>query len=77
MLRFDQESAEYVFTGVDSEPVPSLLRGFSAPVKMDIEGQTEQNLGFLLAHDTGAAAGCYSLWVCMQLLSNMFVSGCQ
>jgi aminopeptidase N len=52
VLRLDQESAEYTFTGIDSEPVPSLLRGFSAPVKMEVEGQSEEDLSVLLAHDT-------------------------
>ena len=33
--------------------MPSLLRGFSAPVKMAVEGQTDADLVFLLAHDTG------------------------
>ncbi len=37
-----------------ARPVPSLLRGYSAPVKMTVEGQTDEDLVFLLAHDTGA-----------------------
>lgn len=36
--------------------MPSLLRGYSAPVKMAVEGQTDEDLVFLLAHDTGE--GC-------------------
>ena len=49
----DQEKQEFVLTEVASEPVPSLLRGFSAPVKMEVQGQTDDHLTFLLAHDTG------------------------
>ena len=43
-----------MFTGVPVRPVPSLLRGFSAPVKMDVRGQTEADLTFLMASDTDA-----------------------
>lgn len=53
VLRVDQEQQEFVFTDVASEPVPSLLRDFSAPVKMEVKGQTDEDLIFLLAHDTG------------------------
>jgi len=53
VLRVDQEEQEFVFTDVASEPVPSLLRDFSAPVKMEVKGQTDEDLIFLLAHDTG------------------------
>ena len=30
-----EAEATLVFTGIDAEPVPSLLRGFSAPVELD------------------------------------------
>jgi aminopeptidase N len=33
-------------------PVPSLLRDFSAPVKLEVEGQLEADQIFLLRHDT-------------------------
>ncbi len=39
------------FTGVTEEPVPSILRGFSAPVVLDYE-YTDAQLLTLLAHDT-------------------------
>lgn len=38
------------FTGMASEPVPSLLRGFSAPVKLRMDTSRQQLL-HLLAHD--------------------------
>lgn len=53
VLRVCEEEQQFVFTGVKSEPVPSLLRGFSAPVKMEVKGQTDDDLIFLLANDTG------------------------
>ncbi len=42
-----------VFTGLDTQPVPSLLRDFSAPVVLDIE-YTDGQLLTLLANDTDA-----------------------
>ncbi|ART48737.1 aminopeptidase N [Acidovorax carolinensis] len=41
------------FVNVDAEPVPSLLRNFSAPVVLDIE-YTDAQLLTLLAHDADA-----------------------
>ncbi len=40
-----------VFSDVDAEPVPSLLRGFSAPVVLDMD-YTDAQLLALLAHDS-------------------------
>lgn len=40
-----------VFNDVDAEPVPSLLRGFSAPVKLHYDYSDEQ-LMFLMRHDS-------------------------
>ncbi|MFT3717559.1 aminopeptidase N [Pseudorhodoferax sp.] len=42
---------ELVFEGLAAEPVPSLLRGFSAPVILDID-YTDAQLLTLLAHDS-------------------------
>jgi aminopeptidase N len=53
VLRVTQADQTFVFEGVGAGAiVPSLLRGFSAPVKMTINGLTDAHLGFLLAHDT-------------------------
>ncbi|TNF36384.1 MAG: aminopeptidase N [Gammaproteobacteria bacterium] len=41
---------QFVFTGVTEEPVPSLLRGFSAPVRMQT-GLSDEALLFLAKHD--------------------------
>ncbi|MBY0455461.1 MAG: DUF3458 domain-containing protein, partial [Burkholderiaceae bacterium] len=41
------------FVNVDSAPVPSLLRGFSAPVVLDVD-YTDDELLTLLAHDSDA-----------------------
>ncbi len=44
------ETASITFTGVAEEPVPSILRGFSAPVVLDFD-YTDAQLLTLLAHD--------------------------
>lgn len=46
-----QASEELVFVNVEVEPVPSLLRGFTAPVILDFD-YTDEQLLTLLAHDT-------------------------
>lgn len=65
VLRVEEAEQEFVFTDVDARPVPSLLRGFSAPVKMMIEGQTDEDLLFLLAHDTDS----FNRWEAGQVLA--------
>ncbi|RYF58002.1 MAG: DUF3458 domain-containing protein, partial [Comamonadaceae bacterium] len=50
-LVLSQASEQFVFTGLDAEPVPSILRGFSAPVVLDFDFSDAQLLT-LLAHDT-------------------------
>ncbi len=49
-LRLDQARQDFVFEAIDAPPVPSLLRGFSAPVRLT--GTTPERLRFLAAHDT-------------------------
>ncbi len=51
LLVLTQASEEFVFQNIDSEPVPSLLRGFSAPVILDFDYSDTQLLA-LLAHDS-------------------------
>ena len=50
-LVLSDTSASYTFTNLDSEPVVSLLRGFSAPVILD-DGLESLDLLCLLAHDS-------------------------
>jgi len=51
VLQLKEARQTFVFTGIEGKPVLSLLRGFSAPVKviMDI---SEQESAFLMAHDS-------------------------
>jgi len=43
----------FVFVDVPAKPVPSVLRGFSAPVMLTME-QSADELAFLMAHDSDA-----------------------
>ena len=42
---------DFIFTGIAQAPVPSLLRGFSAPVRLHFDYDSEE-LFFLMVHDT-------------------------
>ena len=53
VLVLDAAEARYTFVDVESEPVPSLLRGFSAPVVLDA-ALSDAQLLTLLAHDPDA-----------------------
>ena len=44
-------SQQFVFSDVSQQPVASVLRGFSAPVKVTFT-RSEEELAFLLAHDS-------------------------
>lgn len=50
VLDFNEHTQTFVFTGLDSEVVPSLLRGFSAPVILQTAHNTD-DLIFLAGHD--------------------------
>ncbi|MCB1773276.1 MAG: aminopeptidase N, partial [Gammaproteobacteria bacterium] len=63
-LRLTDAEQSFVFHAVDSEPVPSLLRGFSAPVKLEFDYSDEQ-LMFLMAHDSDG----FNRWDAAQVLA--------
>jgi aminopeptidase N len=50
-LVLTEASARFTFANIDSAPVPSLLRGFSAPVVLE-DGLNADDLLILLAHDS-------------------------
>ena len=52
-LVLSEASQSFVFENIDSEPTPSLLRNFSAPVNLDSDLTDTQWLS-ILAHDTDA-----------------------
>jgi aminopeptidase N len=55
VLELTEDRQRFVFEDVAEAPVPSLLRGFSAPVVLRTEWTVEQ-LALLMAHDTDAVA---------------------
>ena len=65
VLRVTKEEQSFVFEGIEERPVPSLLRGFSAPVRMNVLDQTEEDLLFLLGNDSDA----FNRWEAGQVLA--------
>ena len=53
VLVLEQAEQSWVFDDIDAPPVPSLLRGFSAPVRLD-DGLSDVERVVLLAHDSDA-----------------------
>jgi aminopeptidase N len=51
MLEVTQATQSFSFEGLGTKPVPSILRGFSAPVILERDTSNEER-AFLLAHDT-------------------------
>ncbi len=67
---FDKAEDSIAFTGVASRPVPSVFRGFSAPVKVSLDLSNEELL-VLLRHDTDA----FNRWQAAQTVAmRMLVS---
>ncbi|MEY3782171.1 MAG: aminopeptidase, partial [Pseudomonadota bacterium] len=69
-----QSSQTVSFINVDAQPVPSLLRGFSAPIILEY-AYTEAELSTLLAHDTDPfsrweAGQRLGLKIAMNLIAN-------
>jgi len=50
LLEITDLEQSFVFEGIGSEPVPSLLRDFSAPVRLEMQ-QSERDLQVLIAND--------------------------
>jgi len=64
MLELTQATQVFSFENIEAEPVPSLLRGFSAPVKVAYE-YTDDELMFLMEKDTDG----FARWDAAQQLS--------
>merc|ERR1719217_1898899 len=50
VLELTEAAQSFEFTDIGEEPVPSVLRGFSAPVKLEM-ATSDADLAFLAAHD--------------------------
>ena len=68
LLVLDQAEQSWVFTGVDEAPVPSLLRGFSAPVLLD-DGLSDADLLLLHTHDSDP----FNRWEAGQRLAHRYL----
>jgi aminopeptidase N len=64
ILELTEPRQSFAFEGLASRPVPSLLRGFSAPVILDRDAP-EEEAAFLLAHDTDE----FNRWEAAQTLA--------
>jgi aminopeptidase N len=64
VLELTQRSQTFVFTGVAERPIPSLNRGFSAPIKLSLPIETAE-LRYLAAHDTDP----FNRWQAVQTLA--------
>jgi aminopeptidase N len=51
LLELRKEEESFTFTNIAESPVPSLLRGFSAPVKLEYD-YSDADLGLLVSHDS-------------------------
>jgi aminopeptidase N len=73
LLLLEQEQQSFVFENVPSTPVPSLLRDFSAPVKLRY-AWSDADLATLMAHDTDP----FMRWEAAQLLAqNAILEQCE
>jgi aminopeptidase N len=64
LLELRATKEEFVFADIPEKPTPSLLRSFSAPVKLDYH-YSDEDLRFLMGHDTDA----FNRWEAGQRLS--------
>lgn len=70
VLNVRQLKEKYIFKNLKEKPTPSLLRGFSAPIKLKAS-LTNADLAFLLAHDTDS----FAKWEAGQKLSENIIFG--
>jgi len=70
VLTFDQAQQQFVFENMPCKPVPSLLRGFSAPVILSYPYSRDQ-LMFLMSHDSDG----FNRWDAGQQLAVQVIQG--
>jgi aminopeptidase N len=68
LLQLSASTQSFVFNHIDTEPVPSLLRDFSAPVYLDFDYAPEQ-LTVLLAHEPDP----FNAWEAGQRLATQLI----
>jgi aminopeptidase N len=70
VLELREKEQEFTFEGIQEEPIPSVLRYFSAPVKLRMRRSLEQ-LAFLFGNDTDA----FNRWEAGQQLATRVILG--
>ena len=70
ILQLTQAEQSFTFRDLKEQPVVSLLRGFSAPVKLDMARSLEE-LAFLLSHDRDT----FNRWEAGQQLAGQIIAG--
>ena len=68
LLQLTAASQSFVFNDISAEPIPSLLRDFSAPIYLDFDYTPEQ-LTLLLAHDSDP----FNAWEAGQRLASTLI----
>ncbi len=68
VLNVVREEQQFVFDDVPEQPIPSLLREFSAPVKLDYPF-TDEQLSFLMKY----ARNAFSRWDAAQALLGRYI----
>ena len=72
VLNVTEAKQTYIFENITCPPVPSLLRGFSAPVKLNFNYSHEE-LCFLMVNDCDG----FNRWNASQILANDFIGQLQ
>jgi len=72
VFELTEKRQEITVKGLPERPVPSLLRGFSAPIKLLFD-ESDENLGFRLAHDPDP----FNRWEAGQKLGARVVLGAE
>lgn len=70
VLKVTKKEEEFVFSNVSERPIPSLLRGYSAPIRLHSD-LTDSDLFFLLAHDSDG----FNRWEAGQILARKLMLG--
>ncbi len=70
ILQLTQSEQVFVFENLAEQPVVSILRGFSAPVKLEMERSLEE-LAFLLSYDSDT----FNRWEAGQQLAGQVIAG--
>ncbi|KAJ4712047.1 puromycin-sensitive aminopeptidase-like [Melia azedarach] len=68
VLRVTKKEEEFVFSDISEQPIPSLLRGYSAPIRLESD-LADSDLFFLLAHDSDE----FNRWEAGQLLARQLM----